>query len=177
MASVSKELAPVVAKLGPKGMTAIVVDCVHKFMDMCLNLALSAAKIGIEGVVIVTTTPEMCPRFKEVLGEYSFCVNSTDAYNIAHKHLMETNNCLRPFHKWAGWRWGAGYYKRVMNPPRPHSPLHSSPQISGRARGTPPLADSSSDRPFPSLDKEHHHVLPLPGVSSTSQTLNPGCKP
>jgi len=53
IATVDKTIAPVVARLRPMGLYAVVVDCVDMFADLCRNLALSARKVDC---------PCRCPR-------------------------------------------------------------------------------------------------------------------
>eukprot|EP00283_Hemiselmis_rufescens_P015632 CAMPEP_0173455074 /NCGR_PEP_ID=MMETSP1357-20121228/53586_1 /TAXON_ID=77926 /ORGANISM="Hemiselmis rufescens, Strain PCC563" /LENGTH=564 /DNA_ID=CAMNT_0014422163 /DNA_START=40 /DNA_END=1734 /DNA_ORIENTATION=- len=112
--SVAKVAAPAIAKLKPQGLTAVIVDCVDEFADLCENLALSAAKAGVRGMVILTTTPKMCAGIQEALGSDGFCLDQTEPYKMIDafmkKGLKKGTLCTEKRHQQLEHTAGGGYY-------------------------------------------------------------------
>jgi hypothetical protein len=87
--------------------TAVVVDCVEGFTELCLNLFMSAQRIGLRGMVAMTTSEALCRTLEgNSSTQGNFCVDQTEPFSIVKQHVESGDHC-------AGGRRNKGYYRRI----------------------------------------------------------------
>jgi hypothetical protein len=94
------------------GSRAVIVDCVETFATLCKNLFRSARRVGLHGLVAVTTSDAVCDILKSelVMGEGNFCVNQNHLFSIATAHVDSGDHCAG---KVNAARVGRGYYSKA----------------------------------------------------------------